>query len=89
MPIIESPHTKQCWGIDARGLTDEHWFEFEALFPVPIKWWSTLWTCYVPKGQKPQNWVAHDGRMLKFFRIEEPPTPRGKKVTILPGAKGL
>ena len=88
MPIIENPHTKQCWGIDASGLDDECWCEFEDFYPHAIRWSSRLWVTYLAKGTKPVDYYI-DARPVPFFRIEEPPTPRGKKVTILPGAKGL
>ena len=89
MSIIESPHTKQCWGIDATGLGDAEWFEFRECFSHPLRWSPRLWVCYWRKGLKPPPVLLTDGRTFPFFRIEEPPTPRGKKVTILPGAKGL
>ena len=91
MSVLESPHTKQCWGIDASGLGDDEWHVFEASYNHTIRWSQRLWICYAPKGEKPHDRFGDQegGRQWHFFRIEEPPTPRGKKVTILPGAKGL
>ena len=88
MSVIESPHTKQCWGIDASGLGDDEWLLFREVFPHAIRWSPRLWVCYWAKNMQRKNWPL-TYRTFPFFRIEEPPTPRGKKVTILPGAKGL
>ena len=89
MPVIEVGQRYWCWEIDARGLGDREWADLLATTIQPMRWSEANWYFYGHAGLEPNVMTLGDVAITHFKRVGKTPTPRGKKVTILPGAKGL